>query len=193
MKWSRVAVVAGPLALIGLGAGLGGCGGAGLPPKALVDARSEFAQAKGGVAIQLDPTDVHEADLALQKAEQAWADQPDDPNTIDLAVIAQRLQIRSNDTAIANARDHATYAHTRLVGGIGRSIDDVRAQQDLATVLVQRQTVLTGLAQGLFAAMGYRLTGVPEAAFFGTATAVASLLRGAHVRPAPDPIPMETP
>jgi outer membrane protein TolC len=64
-----------------------------------------------------------------------------------LAVIAQRLQIRSNDTAIANARDHATYAHTRLVGGIGRSIDDVRAQQDLATVLVQRQTVLTGLAR----------------------------------------------
>jgi outer membrane protein TolC len=64
-----------------------------------------------------------------------------------LAVIAQRLQIHSNDTAIANAKDHATYAHTRLMGGIGRSIDDVRAQQDLATLLVQRQTFLTGLAR----------------------------------------------
>lgn len=39
-------------------------------------------------------------------------------------------------------------------------------------------TVLTGLAQGLLAAIGYMITGVPEAAFFGAATAVASLLPG---------------
>ena len=64
-----------------------------------------------------------------------------------IAVVAQRLQLRSNETAIVNAKDHAVYAHTRLVGGIGRSIDDVRAQQDLATVLSQRQAVLTGLAR----------------------------------------------
>ncbi len=64
-----------------------------------------------------------------------------------LAVIAQRLQLRSNDTAINNAKAHADYAHTRLMGGIGRSIDDVRAQQDLATVLANRQAVLTGLAR----------------------------------------------
>jgi outer membrane protein TolC len=64
-----------------------------------------------------------------------------------LAVIAQRLQLRSNDTAIANSQAHADYAHTRLVGGIGRSIDDVRAQQDLATIRVQRQNLLTGLAR----------------------------------------------
>jgi outer membrane protein TolC len=64
-----------------------------------------------------------------------------------IAVVAQRLQLRSNETAIVNAKDHAVYAHTRLVGGIGRSIDDVRAQQDLATVLAQRQAVLTGLAR----------------------------------------------
>ncbi|HVR02875.1 MAG TPA: TolC family protein [Polyangia bacterium] len=64
-----------------------------------------------------------------------------------IAVIAQRLQLRSNDTAIANSRAHAEYAHTRLLGGIGRSIDDVRAQQDLATVMAQRQAVLTGLGR----------------------------------------------
>ena len=74
MKWSRVAVVVGPLALVGLGASSGRAAAQRLPPKALVDARSEFQQAKGGVAIQLDPTDVHEADLALQKAEAAWSD-----------------------------------------------------------------------------------------------------------------------
>jgi len=37
-------------------------------------------------------------------------------------------------------------------------------------------TVATGLAQGALAAFGYFITGVPEAAFFGALTAVASLL-----------------
>ena len=64
-----------------------------------------------------------------------------------LLLIAQRLQLRSNDTAITNAKAHAEYAHTRLVGGIGRSIDDVRAQQDLATVLANREAVLQGLSR----------------------------------------------
>jgi predicted PurR-regulated permease PerM len=39
-------------------------------------------------------------------------------------------------------------------------------------------TVVTGLAQGVFAAVGYWITGVPEAAFFGAVTAVASLVPG---------------
>jgi predicted PurR-regulated permease PerM len=37
-------------------------------------------------------------------------------------------------------------------------------------------TILTGLAQGLLAGVGYWLTGVPQAAFFGALTAVASLM-----------------
>jgi predicted PurR-regulated permease PerM len=39
-------------------------------------------------------------------------------------------------------------------------------------------TVVTGLAQGAFAGIGFWITGVPEAAFFGAATAVASLIPG---------------
>jgi len=39
-------------------------------------------------------------------------------------------------------------------------------------------TVVTGLAQGAFAAAGYWITGVPEAAFFGAATALMSLVPG---------------
>ena len=39
-------------------------------------------------------------------------------------------------------------------------------------------TVVTGLAQGAFAAVGYWITGVPEAAFFGAATAIMSLVPG---------------
>jgi outer membrane protein TolC len=64
-----------------------------------------------------------------------------------LAVLAQHRQIRSTEAARANARAHATYAHTRLQGGVGHSIDDVRAQQDLATDEVQLQTVYTGLVR----------------------------------------------
>jgi predicted PurR-regulated permease PerM len=37
-------------------------------------------------------------------------------------------------------------------------------------------TVLTGLAQGTLAAVGFWITGVPQAVFFGIATALASLL-----------------
>ena len=37
-------------------------------------------------------------------------------------------------------------------------------------------TVVTGLAQGLIAALGFWITGVPEPLFFGIATALASLI-----------------
>jgi predicted PurR-regulated permease PerM len=39
-------------------------------------------------------------------------------------------------------------------------------------------TVVTGLAQGLLAGIGYWITGVPEPAFFGALTALASLIPG---------------
>ena len=39
-------------------------------------------------------------------------------------------------------------------------------------------TVATGLAQGALAGLGYFVTGVPEPAFFGAATALASLVPG---------------
>ncbi|MDP9000965.1 MAG: AI-2E family transporter [Myxococcota bacterium] len=39
-------------------------------------------------------------------------------------------------------------------------------------------TIVTGLAQGLLATIGYWITGVPEPLFFGAATAIASLIPG---------------
>jgi predicted PurR-regulated permease PerM len=39
-------------------------------------------------------------------------------------------------------------------------------------------TVVTGFAQGVFAGIGFWMSGVPQPAFFGAATAVASLLPG---------------
>src|SRR5438477_12392695 len=44
------------------------CAGERVPPKALVDARADYLRAKDGLAMQLDPTDVHEAEVALVRA-----------------------------------------------------------------------------------------------------------------------------
>jgi outer membrane protein TolC len=64
-----------------------------------------------------------------------------------LTVVAQHRLIAAAETARANAKDHYDYAHTRLQGGVGRSIDEVRAQQDLASVDVQVQATYVALAR----------------------------------------------
>jgi outer membrane protein len=62
-----------------------------------------------------------------------------------LTVVAQHRLIAASETARSNAKDHYDYAHTRLMGGVGRSIDEVRAKQDLASVDVQVQSTYVAL------------------------------------------------
>ncbi len=50
-----------------------------------------------------------------------------------LTVMAQHRVITANENARNTAQAHYDYAHTRLLGGIGRSIDEVRAEQELRT------------------------------------------------------------
>ena len=50
-----------------------------------------------------------------------------------LTVIAQRHVVDVNEHALKTARAHFDYAHTRLLGGIGNRVDDVRAEQQVAT------------------------------------------------------------
>ncbi len=64
-----------------------------------------------------------------------------------LTVLAQHRLIAAVETARASAKAHFDYAHTRLQGGIGRAIDEVRAAQELATTDRQRQTSYVALAQ----------------------------------------------
>jgi outer membrane protein OmpA-like peptidoglycan-associated protein len=105
------------------------CGGERIPPKQLVDARSEFQQAKGGLAMQLDPTDVHVADLALQQAEQAWSSEPDDPNTLDLAVVAQRkAQIAEAEAAFLKAQQDADQAKQQLDATMSTQLQATRGK-----------------------------------------------------------------
>jgi outer membrane protein OmpA-like peptidoglycan-associated protein len=125
MKWSRAAVIIAALATASLSA----CGGERLPPKALADARDEFHRAKTGIAIQLDPTDVHEADLALQRANQAWSDDPDDPNTIDLAIIAQRkAQIAEAEAQTMKSQRDSEEAKRQLQDLMSTQLQSARGQ-----------------------------------------------------------------
>jgi len=64
-----------------------------------------------------------------------------------LTVMAEHRLIAAVETARTSAKEHYDYAHTRLVGGIGRAIDEVRAAQDLATVERQVQSTYVGLAE----------------------------------------------
>ncbi|MBV9945456.1 MAG: OmpA family protein, partial [Myxococcales bacterium] len=106
------------------------CAGDRIPPPQLVDARKEFQQAKNGIAMQLDPTDVHVADLALQQAEQAYGSDPDDPNTIDLAVIAQRkAQIAEAEAATMKASQDADQAKQQYQAMVSSQLN--QAQQAL--------------------------------------------------------------
>jgi outer membrane protein OmpA-like peptidoglycan-associated protein len=125
MQSTRAAVIIAALATASLSA----CGGERLPPKALADARDEFHRAKTGIAIQLDPTDVHEADLALQRANQAWSDDPDDPNTIDLAIIAQRkAQIAEAEAQTMKSQRDSEEAKRQLQDLMSTQLQSARGQ-----------------------------------------------------------------
>jgi outer membrane protein OmpA-like peptidoglycan-associated protein len=130
-------------------AALFACGGERLPPKTLVDAQNELARAKGGIAMQLDPTAVHEAELALQKAERAWADDPDEPNTTDLAIIAQRkaqiaqaeaASLKGQQDAASAKREQETLMASQLTATRG-ALDKTKQtlQQEQAAADLQRK------------------------------------------------------
>ncbi|HEY4015997.1 MAG TPA: OmpA family protein [Polyangiaceae bacterium] len=120
------------------------CGGERMPPKALVDAREEFQRAKTGIALQLDPTDVHVADLALQQAEQAWDSEPDEPGTIDLAVIAQRkAQIAEAEATAMKAQQDADQAKQLLQASVSSQLNQAQRQlSQTQQALNQTQTEL---------------------------------------------------
>ncbi|HXN31991.1 MAG TPA: OmpA family protein [Polyangiaceae bacterium] len=117
----------GPAFALGSFIAVAACGGERLPPKALTDAHSEFQQAKTGLAMQLDPTDLHVADLALQQADQAWNTEPDDPNTLDLAIIAQRkAQIAEAEAEALKAQQDADQAKQQLAATMSSQLNQTQ-------------------------------------------------------------------
>ncbi len=106
-----------------------GCASQHMPPPALTEAREEFLRAKNGIAMQLDPTDVHEADVALQRAEQAFRDSPDDPTTTDLAVVAdRRALIAETQAAGIHSQQEAMAAKQQGAALTAEQLQNARGQ-----------------------------------------------------------------
>jgi outer membrane protein OmpA-like peptidoglycan-associated protein len=83
------------------------------------------------MASQLDPTDVHEADLALQRAEQAWLASPDDPSTVDIALAADRKALIAQAEAHAlEAQQDAKASNAQLQAIRASQLQSARSQLD---------------------------------------------------------------
>src|SRR5258707_15452066 len=66
-----------------------GCATAPTPPE-LSDARSAYLKAEQGIAPQLKPERLHEAKVALDRAEKSYVEDPGAQKTRDLAYVAER-------------------------------------------------------------------------------------------------------
>jgi predicted PurR-regulated permease PerM len=90
--------------------------------------------------------------------------------TVFFMTLASYFVLRSWDDMVARSERMLPFErrHTRALLGQFRSVG--------RDVLLG--TVVTGIIQGLLAGIGYWMTGVPEPAFFGALTAVASLVPG---------------
>jgi outer membrane protein TolC len=64
-----------------------------------------------------------------------------------LAVISQKRVVDVAERALATAKAHYDYAHTRFAGGVGNRVDDVRAEQVVATEQAQVEAGYGGLAR----------------------------------------------
>jgi outer membrane protein OmpA-like peptidoglycan-associated protein len=99
-----------------------------MPPKELTDARDELLQARES-ASRLDPTDVHEAELALANAESTWQRDPDSPSTIDLALVAQRrAQIAEAEAQAAEALNRVAVAKQKTQALAATQLANVQGQ-----------------------------------------------------------------
>jgi outer membrane protein OmpA-like peptidoglycan-associated protein len=160
---------------LALGSGAIGCATTQpLPPPELTAAREEVGKAQQGPAASIDPTDVHDATVALDRAEKSFADDPHSANTVDLAVTA-RLKAEA-----AQARTDTVQANNNK-SAVDRQYEGVQAQriqeqqQDIA--MEQKQRV--DLEQKLLAA---------RAALGGVATNVKTEPRGTIVTFETDPL-----
>jgi outer membrane protein OmpA-like peptidoglycan-associated protein len=111
-----------------------------LPPPALTEARAEFLRAKTGIAMQLDPTDVHEADVALQKAETAFRDEPNEATTNDLAIIADRRALIAEAQAVnLHAQQEALAAKQQGASLTDAQLQTARGQLGQTQMQLQQQ------------------------------------------------------
>jgi outer membrane protein len=64
-----------------------------------------------------------------------------------LTIVAQKRAVEVSQRAVKTAATHYDYAHTRRLGGIGNLLDELRADQQLATAQAQLENAQAGLAR----------------------------------------------
>ena len=80
-------------------------------PTELLEARSAYIRAESGIAAQYKPDQLHEAKVALDRAEKAYADSPSKQSTRDLAYVAERraelAEVQARDAKAAQDKAKA--------------------------------------------------------------------------------------
>jgi len=128
---------------------LAGCAAA-LPPKELLDARAAFTQASNGAAAANNPADLEVARQYMNRAEQAFIDDPEGDATRDSAYLAEvkSLTAESRGRLTANEKARAD-ADAQFKVAAGNKIDAKSAALASETARLQSTGValqLTGEA-----------------------------------------------
>jgi outer membrane protein OmpA-like peptidoglycan-associated protein len=123
--------------------GAWGCGSAAVPPE-LASARTAYARASNGPAAALSPTDLHEAKLSLDKAEQSFDKNGDSQVTRDLGYAAER----SAETAESRARTMQTGAETQQIVARAQATNAAQSKMTAAE-LAQANQQLASQSQAL--------------------------------------------
>jgi len=157
---------------LGLGAAFLVACGTTNPPKELVDARAAYRDAASGPASQQNPADLHVAKQALDRAEQKFSDDGDEPATRDVAYVATRK------AQLAAAAGRVTVAQKT------KEAMDLEAQRFERESLKNAQTDLASTRQNLAKTQGDldREKLAREAADKKAALAMADLQKLANVK-----------
>ncbi len=146
-----------------------------------MSARHAYQAAAQGPATQLAPAELHKAHEALQAAEKAFADEPREMHTRDLAYVAQRkAQMADAHAAIAASEARQNEAVKQLADTQDQILDQAKMNADAANAnLAASQQDLALSEQALAAAEKARLEAdARTAAALAELAAVKSEARG---------------
>jgi len=107
------------------------------PPKELIDARAAYTRSSSGKARTLNPAGLHEAKVALDKAEASYNSDPGNEATADFAYLA----LRRSERAELEART-ADWQHRRDAAVNNANQAQVKAAQNTQTELVSAKQQL---------------------------------------------------
>lgn len=108
------------------------------PPQQLVDARRAYTDAEQSDASRYDPTDLHEARVALDHANNMYSDDGASPQVNDAAYVAQRraeqAKVEGETAALqhrqAQLREQASQSHAKAMEQAKEQLTTAREQLD---------------------------------------------------------------